>query len=110
MATTTRKVQAKKVPAVEVTIEVGATKKATAGELLRGVLTLLDRTVAEHLVFDDIKFGKATPLVGGGAVYINRSNADVRLTTGAVAELAKSIPGATVRGPQGQYLRIPLGK
>ena len=56
----------------------------------------------------DIKFGKAVGLVGGGAVYVNRSNADVRLTTGQVAALAKTIKGATVRGPQGNYLRIPL--
>ena len=105
MATTKRATTVKSVP---VTVEVEATKKATAAERLEAVLTLIDRKVPDHVDIDQVKFGKAVPLLGGGAVYVNRSNADVRLTTGAVAALAKSIEGATVRGPQGQYLRIPL--
>jgi hypothetical protein len=110
MATSTRKATAKKVvQAVPVTVEVTATSKATPAERLVLVLGLIDR---EAKPFDpaSLKFGKAIPLEGGGAVYINRSNADVRAGTGAVAAWAKSIKGATVRGPQGQYLRIPFTK
>lgn len=107
--TTTKKAQAKKAPAVNVTVEVEATKKATPAELLENVLTLIDRQAAIDPDKFEVKFGKAVPLVGGGSVYVNRSNADVRLTTGAVQALAKTIKGSSVRGPQSNYLRIPLG-
>jgi hypothetical protein len=111
MATSTRKATAKKVvQAVPVTVEVTATSKATPAERLQGVLTLIDRQVAPTVNLETLKWGKAIPLQGGGSVYINRSNADVRAGTGAVAAWAKSIKGATVRGPQGQYLRIPFTK
>lgn len=49
--------------------------------------------------------GKAVRLVGGGSAYVNRSTIDVRGTQGAVAAWAKAGHG-TVRGPQGQYLRM----
>lgn len=110
MATTkqARKVTAKPVTksAVPVTVEVSATPKATAAERLEAVLTLIGKSAVIDPSTAEVKFGKAVGLVGGGAVYINRSNADVRLTTGQVQALAKTIKGSTVRGPQGQYLRI----
>lgn len=99
-------VQSKSSPAVEVSVEVEATKKATAAERLEAVLTLIDRQAVIDPSTTEVKFGKAVGLQGGGSVYINRSNADIRLTTGAVAALAKTIKGSTVRGPQGNYLRI----
>lgn len=49
--------------------------------------------------------GKAVRLVGGGSAYANRSTIDVRGTTAQVAAWAKAGHG-TVRGPQGQYLRM----
>ena len=104
-APVTKAVQSK---GVKVEVEVAATKKATAAELLQNVLTLIDRQAVVDPEAADIKFGKAVGLVGGGAVYVNRSNADVRMTTGQVAALVKTIKGATVRGPQNNYLRIPL--
>ena len=104
-APVTKAVQSK---GVESTVEVAVTKKATAAERLEAVLTLIDRQAVVDLETADIKFGKAVGLVGGGAVYVNRSNADVRMTTGQVAALVKTIKGATVRGPQNNYLRIPL--
>lgn len=109
MATT--KQAPKKAPMVSAKVaqEKGlAPVKPTAAEQLVEVLVLIDREAASPIDPAKVKFGKAVPLKGGGSVYINRSNADVRLTTGAVAALAKSIKGATVRGPQSNYLRIPL--
>ena len=47
----------------------------------------------------------AVGIAGGGSVYINRSNADVRSSTKQVAEWVAQGLG-TARGPQGQYLRI----
>ena len=108
MATTKRAVKATTVKSVPVTVEAEVTKQATANDRLLAVLTLIGKQAANPT--EGVKFGKAVPLVGGGSVYINRSNADVRLTTGAVAALVKSIPGATARGPQNQYLRIPFTK
>lgn len=104
MATSTRKSPAPKVAAPKV--EVQAPSKPTAAERLAEVLVLIDREVAKPIDPATLKFGKAIPLAGGGSVYINRGNADVRGTTGQVAAWAKSIKGSTVRGPQGQYLRI----
>lgn len=94
----------KQAGAVKVEVEVTSTKKATPQELLENVLTLIDRVTAKPDA--EAKWGKSIGLLGGGSVYINRSNADVRSTTKQVAEWARSIPGSTVRGPQGQYLRI----
>ena len=108
---TTRKASAVKsatVKSVPVTVEVEVTEKPTANDRLLGVLTLIEKQAANPTA--EVKWGKAVPLVGGGAVYVNRGNADVRLTTGAVAALAKTIPGATIRGPQSNYLRIPFTK
>ena len=99
--TITKKVQA--VP-VEITVEV--TKKATAFERLEAVLTLIDRTTAKPVDSpEQVKWGKALGLLGGGSVYVNRSNADVRSTPKQVADWSKAGLG-TIRGPQGQYLRI----
>jgi len=100
----TKKVTATKVAAKDVTVE--STNKPSAAERLEAVLTLIGRETAKPIDPASLKFGKAIPLKGGGSVYINRGNADVRATTGQVAALAKSIKGSTVRGPQGQYLRI----
>lgn len=109
MATAVRKATAKKVvQSVPVTVTAEVTAKATPAERLEGVLMLIDRQAAKPDA--EVKYGKAIPLVGGGSVYINRGNADVRLGTGAIAALAKSIKGSTVRGPQGQYLRITFTK
>lgn len=108
MSTAVRKVTATKVAAkdVPVTVTVESTNKPSAAERLEAVLTLIGRETAKPIDPASLKFGKAIPLKGGGSVYINRGNADVRATTGQVAALAKSIKGSTVRGPQGQYLRI----
>ena len=104
MTTTTRAPKAQSVP-VTTTVEVS--KKATAAEHLEAVLTLLDRQTAKPI--DDpeqVKFGKAIGLLGGGSVYINRGNADVRSTPKQISLWAKAIAGSQVRGPQNQYLRI----
>lgn len=103
--TTSRKPAVKAV-AVKATapVEAPVSAKPTAEALLKGVLALINRQSAKPI--EDIKWGKAVALAGGGSVYINRGNADIRLTTGQAAALAKTIPGAKVRGPQGQYLRI----
>jgi hypothetical protein len=113
MATAVRKATAKKVvQSVPVTVEVTATSKATAAERLDMVLTLIDRQSTAPTIDGvvQVKYGKAIPLVGGGSVYINRSNADVRGTTGQVQAWLKVVKGSTARGPQGQYLRIPFTK
>jgi len=111
MANTVSKSPAKK-PVSKVAVKPAAAieAKTTPADRLAEVLVLIDRDVAATVKPESIKYGKAIPLLGGGSVYINRSNADVRATTGQVAALAKTIPGATVRGPQGQYLRIPFTK
>ena len=110
MATAVRKATAKKVvQAVPVEVTVTATPKATVAERLDMVLGLIGKE-AKPFKAADLKFGKAIPLEGGGAVYINRGNADVRATTGQVQEWLKSIKGSTARGPQGQYLRITFTK
>ena len=51
-------------------------------------------------------YGKAVRLAGGGSVYVNRGNLDVRSTPANVAKWAKAL-GLAPRGPQGQYLRLP---
>ena len=79
--------------------------KPSAYDRLNEVLLLLGKNTAKELVPGEVKWGKAIGLLGGGSVYINRSNADVRSSTKQVAEWAKAGLG-TVRGPQGQYLRI----
>lgn len=99
-------VQSKSSSAVKVAAEVEVTKKPTAAERLAEVLVLIDRQAVIDLSTTEVKFGKAVGLQGGGSVYINRSNADIRLTTGQVAALAKTIKGSAIRGPQGNYLRI----
>ncbi|MCK9795947.1 hypothetical protein M1843_19550 [Isoptericola sp. 4D.3] len=53
-------------------------------------------------------YGKAVSLHGGGTAYLNRTNIDVRATPNQVAQWSLAGLG-TVRGPQGQYLRVPLG-
>lgn len=56
-------------------------------------------------------WGKAVRVQGqgwSGAVYANRGNLDLRTTPATAAALAKAVPGATVRGPQGQYVRLPF--
>lgn len=91
-------------------VEVDATVaqgKPSAHDLLMRVLPLLDKATAKELEPGDVKWGKAIGLLGGGSVYINRSNADVRSTQKQVAEWAAAGLG-TVRGPQGQYLRLPF--
>lgn len=50
-------------------------------------------------------FGKVVPLADGGSAYVNRTNVDVRATPAQVAAWANDGQG-TVRGPQGQYLRV----
>jgi hypothetical protein len=80
--------------------------KATAAERLVEVLTAIGKSEAKPYEPADIKWGKAVGLAGGGSVYINRTNADVRSTQKQVADWAKTIPGSTVRGSSGQYLRI----
>lgn len=103
----TNKRPAAKVAAPKVAAQAPVANKPTAAERLAQVLVLIGRESAKAVTNPEmVKFGKAVPLAGGGSVYINRGNADVRATTGQVAALAKEIKGSTVRGPQGQYLRI----
>ena len=109
MATQARKSPAKPVSKVAVAAPVEAAvqaSKPTVADRLAEVLVLIDREVAGKVDAQNLKYGKAIPLQGGGSVYINRGNADVRGTTGQVAAWVKSIKGSTARGPQGQYLRI----
>ena len=118
MATRTRKAPAT-TQAAPVTTEVAvqATEAATvdavvtknqptAQERLVEVLGRINKVTAKDLTGTDLpKWGKAVGLAGGGSVYINRSNADVRSSTKQVAEWVAQGLG-TARGPQGQYLRI----
>lgn len=95
----------KKAQAVDTTTA-APTTKATAAERLDQVLSLLGRETAKPVDSpEQVKWGKAQGLLGGGSVYVNRSNADVRSTPKQVADWSKAGLG-TVRGPQGQYLRI----
>lgn len=80
--------------------------KPSAYDRLAEVTLLIGKDTAKPV--DDpetIKWGKAVGLLGGGSVYINRSNADVRSTQKQVAEWVAAGLG-TARGPQNQYLRI----
>ena len=83
-----------------------AVAKPTAHDRLMQVLEVIEKATAKELAPADVKWGKAIGLLGGGSVYINRGNADVRSSQKQVAEWAKAIIPSTVRGPQGQYLRI----
>ena len=103
---TTRTVKATKtVDTAPVTVEVTRNDKASAHERLEAVLTLIGKSTAKELAPDEVRWGKSIGLLGGGSVYINRGNADVRSSQKQVADWAKKGLG-TVRGPQGQYLRI----
>ena len=42
-----------------------------------------------------------------GTAYANRGNVDVRTTVAHAAALAAQVPGATVRGPGANYVRLP---
>ena len=110
MATAVRKSQSKAAVAVATPAPVVAPSKPTVADRLVDVLVLIDREAAGKVDAQNLKWGKAIPLQGGGSVYINHGNADVRGTTGQVAAWVKAIPGSTARGPQGQYLRIPFTK
>jgi hypothetical protein len=79
--------------------------KPTADERLRDVLHRIDKATAKEISPADVKWGKAIGLLGGGSVYINRGNADIRSSQKQVAEWVKAGLG-TARGPQSQYLRI----
>ncbi len=55
-------------------------------------------------------WGKAVRItVAGtpGTAYANRGNIDVRTTQAHAAALAAQVPGATVRGTAGNYVRLP---
>ena len=114
MAAQVRKSPAKPVSKVAVKPTAAIEAKTTAADRLAEVLVLIDREVAKPILTIDgvphVKYGKAIALLGGGSVYINRSNADVRGTTGQVQAWLKVVKGSTARGPQGQYLRIPFTK
>lgn len=43
-----------------------------------------------------------------GTAYANRGNLDLRTTPAHAAALAKAVPGATVRGAAGNYVRLPF--
>lgn len=104
MATRTR---APKAPVQEpAEVQPVSLSKKTAAERLAEVLLVIDRQTSKPVTDpESVKWGKAIALAGGGSVYINRGNADVRSTTKQVADWSKAGLG-TVRGPQGQYLRI----
>ena len=56
-------------------------------------------------------WGKGTRVtVAGtpGTAYANRGNVDLRTTQAHAATLAKAVPGATVRGTAGNYVRLPF--
>ena len=93
-------VQAADVKAVEAAV---TANKPSAAERMAQVLALTGKALVKPAA--DVKWGKSNGLAGGGSVYINRSNADVRSSTKQVADWAKAGLG-TIRGPQGQYLRI----
>lgn len=95
-------VQATEAATIEATVTAG---KPSAFDRLQDVLGKIDKAPAKDITAEDIKWGKAIGLKGGGSVYINRSNADVRSSTKQVADWAKAGLGVA-RGPQGQYLRI----
>ena len=95
-------VQAVEAAAVEAAV---TANKPSAHERLEMVLRAIDKVTVKDLAPADVKWGKAIALQGGGSVYINRSNADVRSSQKQVADWAKQSIG-TARGPQGQYLRI----
>ena len=105
MATRTSKaavaVQAADAAKVDAVVTVSLSKK-TATERMAEVLALLGKTAAKPDA--EVAWGKANGLLGGGSVYINRSNADVRLNQKQVAEYVAQGLG-TARGA-GQYLRI----
>lgn len=107
MATRTRKapsqVAVQAADAAQVDAVVTA-NKPTAFDRLAEVLQAINRLAAKDLTPEDVKWGKAVGLKGGGSVYINRGNADVRSTNGNVAEWVAQGLG-TARG-SGQYLRI----
>lgn len=108
MSTRTRKaaepvaVQAADAATVDATV---TANKPTATDRLNDVLTTIGKTVAKPGAEVDVKWGKAVGLAGGGSVYINRGNADVRSSQKQVAEWVAQGLG-TARGPQSQYLRI----
>jgi len=55
-------------------------------------------------------WGKAVTITGQGwrgTAYANRGNVDLRVPTAAAAAIAKAVPGATVRGPGANYVRLP---
>lgn len=95
-------VQAAEVATVDAAL---TANKPTATERLVQVLMAIDKTTVKDITSLEVKWGKSTGLLGGGSVYINRSNADVRSSQKQVAEWVKQGLG-TARGPQGQYLRI----
>lgn len=97
-------VQATDAAQVDEVVMVSLSKK-TAAERLAEVLGSINKASAKELNPTDVKWGKAIGLLGGGSVYINRSNADIRSSQKQVAEWVKQGLG-TARGPQSQYLRI----
>lgn len=80
--------------------------KPSAFDRLAETLLLIGKETAKPVDSpEQVKFGKAIGLLGGGSVYINRGNADVRSSQKQVAEWVAAGLG-TARGPQSQYLRI----
>jgi len=43
-----------------------------------------------------------------GTAYANRGNVDLRVPVNVAAALAAQVPGATVRGAAGNYVRVPF--
>jgi hypothetical protein len=56
-------------------------------------------------------WGKGVRVSGSGwqgTAYANRGNVDLRCPPAVAASIAAKVPGAAVRGPSGNYVRIPV--
>lgn len=102
MVTKSKAVQAADVAKVDAAVT-AIQVKATAAMRMVQVLESIQRTLAKPDA--EVKWGKSNGLLGGGSVYINRGNADVRSSQKQVAAWVAQGLG-TARGPQSQYLRI----
>jgi len=89
---------------------VAPASKPTPAERLAYVLDLLGLTAAAP--DRPVVWGKSNGILGGGSVYINKSNADVRTNSKRTADWHKDPATGTteVRGTGSNYLRIAFPK
>lgn len=93
------------VAAKSTTVSLEKAPVISPNERLHTVLKALGKEPAKNIAPADVKWGKAIALAGGGSIYVNRSNADVRSTQKQVADWVAAGLGVA-RGPQSQYLRF----